>query len=60
MKLMTLALIISHMYSIGFSMGYAIYDKKLYVGAGDFLKTSHINVSEEEGKKIKNYPSSEG
>lgn len=51
----------SHLYSIGFSMGYAVYDKKLYAEAEDFLK--HIDTlmyQQKQKKNRKNYPSSEG
>ena len=51
----------SHLYSIGFSMGYAVYDKKLYASAEDFLK--HIDTlmyQQKQKKSTKNYPSIEG
>lgn len=41
----------SHMYSIGFSMGYAVYDKKLHVGAEDFLKHIDTLMYQQKQKK---------
>lgn len=44
----------THLYSIGFSMGYAVYDKNLYAGAEDFL--NHLDTLMYQQKQ--NKPSS--